>query len=116
MGEIGGFSLSSPIPSRAILVRRDEVRPLSFEFTPETERQRIQQLVGTLGRGRLWSSNSWVQGHQREPNRSMASLPQAFVYPELLADEFTRLEFPRRLKGDDLGQKVLFRDHYMSGW
>ncbi|XP_047421169.1 protein phosphatase 1M isoform X2 [Sciurus carolinensis] len=40
----------------------------------------------------------------------------AFVYPELLADEFTRLEFPRRLKGDDLGQKVLFRDHHMSGW
>lgn len=119
MGEVGGFitalSLSSPIPSRAILVRRDEVRPLSSEFTPETERQRIQQLVGALGRGRLWSSNSWVQSHQ-EPNRSMASLPQAFVYPELLADEFTRLEFPRRLKGDDLGQKVLFRDHYMSGW
>ncbi|XP_023368825.1 protein phosphatase 1M isoform X2 [Otolemur garnettii] len=70
--------------SRAILVRRDEVRLLSFEFTPETERQRIQQL--------------------------------AFVYPELLAGEFTRLEFPRRLKGDDLGQKVLFRDHHMSGW
>nr|XP_027789844.1 protein phosphatase 1M isoform X2 [Marmota flaviventris] len=70
--------------SRAILVRRDEIRPLSSEFTPETERQRIQHL--------------------------------AFVYPELLADEFTRLEFPRRLKGDDLGQKVLFRDHHMSGW
>uniref|UniRef100_A0A8C8Z0P2 Protein phosphatase, Mg2+/Mn2+ dependent 1M n=1 Tax=Prolemur simus TaxID=1328070 RepID=A0A8C8Z0P2_PROSS len=68
--------------SRAILVRRDEVRVLSSEFTPETERQRIQQL--------------------------------AFVYPELLAGEFTRLEFPRRLKGDDLGQKVLFRDHHMS--
>ncbi|XP_039099653.1 protein phosphatase 1M isoform X4 [Hyaena hyaena] len=70
--------------SRAILVRKDEVRPLSSEFTPETERQRIQQL--------------------------------AFVYPELLAGEFTRLEFPRRLKGDDLGQKVLFRDHHMRGW
>ncbi|KFO32693.1 protein phosphatase 1M isoform X1 [Fukomys damarensis] len=70
--------------SRALLVRRDEIRPLSSEFTPETERQRIQQL--------------------------------AFVYPELLAGEFTRLEFPRRLKGDDLGQKVLFRDHYMNGW
>ncbi|XP_044906965.1 protein phosphatase 1M isoform X2 [Felis catus] len=70
--------------SRAILVRKDEVRPLSSEFTPETERQRIQQL--------------------------------AFVYPELLAGEFTRLEFPRRLKGDDLGQKVLFRDYHMRGW
>ncbi|XP_027270183.1 protein phosphatase 1M isoform X3 [Cricetulus griseus] len=64
--------------SRAILVRRDEIRVLSTEFTPETERQRIQQL--------------------------------------LLAGEFTRLEFPRRLKGDDLGEKVLFRDHHMNGW
>ncbi|XP_069902731.1 protein phosphatase 1M isoform X4 [Globicephala melas] len=35
--------------SRAILVRRDEVRPLSSEFTPETERQRIQQLARLLG-------------------------------------------------------------------
>lgn len=52
------LSLPSPIPSRAILVRRGEVRPLSSEFTPETERQRIQQLVGALGRGRLWSPNS----------------------------------------------------------
>lgn len=62
MGEVGGCAtdlpLSSPIPSRAILVRRDEVRPLSSEFTPETERQRIQQLVGALGRGRLWNPNS----------------------------------------------------------
>ncbi|XP_004457421.1 protein phosphatase 1M [Dasypus novemcinctus] len=70
--------------SRAILVRQDEVRPLSSEFTPETERRRIQQL--------------------------------AFTYPELLAGEFTRLEFPRRLRGDDLGQQVLFRDYHMSGW
>ncbi|XP_059519383.1 protein phosphatase 1M isoform X4 [Myotis daubentonii] len=35
--------------SRAILVRRDEVRPLSSEFTPESERQRIQQLARLLG-------------------------------------------------------------------
>lgn len=47
--------LSSATPSRAILVRKDEVRPLSSEFTPETERQRIQQLVGAFGRGRLWT-------------------------------------------------------------
>lgn len=64
MGKDGGcptdFSLSSKTSSRAILVRRDEVRPLSSEFTPETERQRIQQLVGALGRGRLCSPNSWA--------------------------------------------------------
>lgn len=52
MGKDGGcstdLSVSSKTPPRAILVRRDEVRPLSSEFTPETERQRIQQLVGAL--------------------------------------------------------------------
>lgn len=119
MGKDGGcstdLSVSSKTLSRAILVRRDEVRPLSSEFTPETERQRIQQLVGTLGGGRVWMEPQLL-GHQREPDLSKVSLSQAFIYPELLAGEFTRLEFPRRLKGDDLGQKVLFRDHHMSGW
>uniref|UniRef100_A0A8C8RLM3 Protein phosphatase, Mg2+/Mn2+ dependent 1M n=1 Tax=Pelusios castaneus TaxID=367368 RepID=A0A8C8RLM3_9SAUR len=69
--------------SRAILVRKQSIVPLSSEFTPETERQRIQQL--------------------------------AFFYPKLLADEFTRFEFPRRLKGNDIGQKVLYRDYFMVG-
>ncbi|XP_067424192.1 protein phosphatase 1M [Emydura macquarii macquarii] len=70
--------------SRAILVRKQSIVPLSSEFTPETERQRIQHL--------------------------------AFLYPKLLADEFSRFEFPRRLKGDDIGQKVLYRDYFMTGW
>ncbi|XP_042310722.1 protein phosphatase 1M isoform X2 [Sceloporus undulatus] len=70
--------------SRALLVRKETFVPLSTEFTPETERQRIQHL--------------------------------AFIYPKLLADEFTRYEFPRRLKGDDVGQKVLYRDYSMEGW
>ncbi|XP_003217729.1 protein phosphatase 1M [Anolis carolinensis] len=70
--------------SRALLVRKENFVPLSTEFTPETERQRIQYL--------------------------------AFIYPKLLADEFTRYEFPRRLKGDDVGQKVLYRDYCMEGW
>ncbi|XP_063147982.1 protein phosphatase 1M isoform X2 [Candoia aspera] len=70
--------------SRALLVRKQNIVPLSTEFTPETERKRIQHL--------------------------------AFIYPELLANEFTRFEFPRRLKGDDLGQKVLYRDYSMEGW
>lgn len=54
MGEYGSCFIDlfrSPNPCRAILVRRDEIQVLSSEFTPETERQRIQQLVGTLGRG-----------------------------------------------------------------
>uniref|UniRef100_A0A8C7E9W5 Protein phosphatase, Mg2+/Mn2+ dependent 1M n=2 Tax=Nothoprocta perdicaria TaxID=30464 RepID=A0A8C7E9W5_NOTPE len=70
--------------SRAILVLKDDVVPMSCEFTPETERQRLQHL--------------------------------AFLFPKLLDGEFTRFEFPRRLKGDDVGQKVLYRDYFMEGW
>lgn len=69
---------------RAILVLKDTIVPMSSEFTPETERQRLQHL--------------------------------AFLFPKLLDGEFTRFEFPRRLKGDDVGQKVLYRDYFMEGW
>lgn len=46
----------------------------------------------------------------------LCSLLQAFLFPKLLDGEFTRFEFPRRLKGDDVGQKVLYRDYFMEGW
>lgn len=55
-GDYGGHFIKLFPPSdlfRAILVRRDEIRLLSSEFTPETERQRIQQLVVSLARGLL---------------------------------------------------------------
>lgn len=47
---------------------------------------------------------------------NLLSLLQAFLFPKLLGGEFTRFEFPRRLKGDDVGQKVLYRDYFMEGW
>lgn len=54
MGEYGSSFIKLFSPSnlfRAILVRRHEIRQLSSEFTPETERQRIQQLVVPLAGG-----------------------------------------------------------------
>uniref|UniRef100_A0A8B9QVF7 Protein phosphatase, Mg2+/Mn2+ dependent 1M n=1 Tax=Anas platyrhynchos TaxID=8839 RepID=A0A8B9QVF7_ANAPL len=41
---------------------------------------------------------------------------QLFSSPNSWTGEFTRFEFPRRLKGDDVGQKVLYRDYFMEGW
>ncbi|MGH0188140.1 UNVERIFIED_CONTAM: hypothetical protein FKN15_028072 [Acipenser sinensis] len=70
--------------SRAILIRNQEVIPMSSEFTPETERQRLQYL--------------------------------GFLKPELLGNEFTHIEFPRRIQHKELGKKMLFRDHTMTGW
>lgn len=70
--------------SRAIIIRNNEVIPMSNEFTPETERQRLQYL--------------------------------GFLKPELLGNEFTHIEFPRRIQHKELGKKMLFRDHTMTGW
>ncbi|KAM4893990.1 protein phosphatase 1M [Sylvia borin] len=81
---LGKLYVANAGDSRAILVLKDNIVPMSSEFTPESERQRIQHL--------------------------------AFLFPKLLDGEFTRFEFPRRLKGDDVGQKVLYRDYFMEGW
>lgn len=64
----------------------------------------IQQLVGALsGEDGM---EPQLLGHQREPDLSKASLSQAFIYPELLAGEFTLTGVPH-WKGDDLGAEGL---------
>ncbi|XP_033008856.1 protein phosphatase 1J isoform X2 [Lacerta agilis] len=69
---------------RAIIIRNGEIIPMSREFTPETERQRLQFL--------------------------------GFLRPELLGNEFTHLEFPRRIQHKEVGKKMLYRDQNMNGW
>jgi serine/threonine protein phosphatase PrpC len=71
---------------RSILITNDlqDITPLSMDFTPETDRKRLQTL--------------------------------AFLQPQLLGKHFGRIEFQRRLRKKDLGQRVLFRDRHMSGW
>ncbi|XP_067854569.1 protein phosphatase 1M-like [Heptranchias perlo] len=80
----GKFYVASAGDSRAIIVHKTDIIPLSNEFTAETERQRIQYL--------------------------------ASLKPELLGDEFSRHEYPRRVKRNDIGKKILYRDYFMTGW
>uniref|UniRef100_A0A8C2F119 Protein phosphatase, Mg2+/Mn2+ dependent, 1J n=1 Tax=Cyprinus carpio TaxID=7962 RepID=A0A8C2F119_CYPCA len=81
---LGKLYVANAGDSRAIIVRNNEVIPMSYEFTPESERQRLQYL--------------------------------GFLKPELLGNEFTHIEFPRRIQHSELGKKMLFRDHTMTGW
>ncbi|KAJ8258396.1 hypothetical protein COCON_G00174080 [Conger conger] len=81
---LGKLYVANAGDSRAIIIRNDEVIPMSNEFTPETERRRLQYL--------------------------------GFLRPELLGNEFTYMEFPRRIQHKELGKKMLFRDHTMAGW
>ncbi|KAJ3602210.1 hypothetical protein NHX12_029969, partial [Muraenolepis orangiensis] len=81
---MGKLYVANAGDSRAIIIQNDEVIPMSNEFTPESERQRLQYL--------------------------------GFLRPELLGNEFTHMEFPRRIQHSELGKKMLYRDHTMTGW
>ncbi|XP_073471822.1 protein phosphatase 1H-like [Aquarana catesbeiana] len=70
--------------SRAIIIQQGETIPMSQEFTPETERQRLQFL--------------------------------ASLKPDLLGNEFTGLDFPRRIQQKEIRKRILYRDHTMTGW
>uniref|UniRef100_G3NP76 Protein phosphatase, Mg2+/Mn2+ dependent, 1J n=1 Tax=Gasterosteus aculeatus aculeatus TaxID=481459 RepID=G3NP76_GASAC len=81
---MGKLYVANAGDSRAIIIRNKEVIPMTNEFTPESERQRLQYL--------------------------------GFLRPELLGNEFTSIEFPRRIQHSELGKKMLYRDHTMTGW
>ncbi|XP_035858237.1 protein phosphatase 1H isoform X2 [Sander lucioperca] len=81
---MGKLYIANAGDSRAIIIRNNEVIPMTNEFTPESERQRLQYL--------------------------------GFLRPELLGNEFTHIEFPRRIQHSELGKKMLYRDHTMTGW
>ena len=71
---------------RALLLLNNftTIHPMSLDFTPETDRQRLQRL--------------------------------AYLQPQLLGKYFGRLEYQRRLRKKDIGQRVLYRDRHMLGW
>ncbi|XP_066580356.1 protein phosphatase 1H [Amia ocellicauda] len=81
---LGKLYVGNAGDSRAIIIRNGEVIPMSSEFTPESERQRLQFL--------------------------------AFMQPHLLGNEFTHLEFPRRVQRKEVGKRMLYRDYSMDGW
>ncbi|XP_074119181.1 protein phosphatase 1J isoform X2 [Sminthopsis crassicaudata] len=81
---LGKMYVANAGDSRAIIIRNGDIIPMSREFTPETERQRLQLL--------------------------------GFLKPELLGNEFTHLQFPRRVQPKELGQRMLYRDQSMTGW
>ena len=62
----------------------NKITELSMDFTPETDRKRLQTL--------------------------------AYLQPQLLGRYFGRIEYQRRLRKKDIGQRVLYRDRHMSGW
>uniref|UniRef100_A0AAX7VI58 PPM-type phosphatase domain-containing protein n=1 Tax=Astatotilapia calliptera TaxID=8154 RepID=A0AAX7VI58_ASTCA len=81
---LGKLFVGNAGDSRAIIIRNNEIIPMSTEFTPESERQRLQFL--------------------------------GFMQPHLLGNEFTHLEFPRRVQRKEVGKRMLYRDFTMNGW
>ena len=67
-----------------------EPEPLSFDFTPESDRQRLQEIAF----------------HK----------PELLCDPRSGEQIFTRIQFSQPLEEADIGRPVLYRDYYMSGW
>ncbi|NWR21638.1 PPM1J phosphatase, partial [Emberiza fucata] len=87
---MGKFYVANAGDSRAIIIRNGEIIPMSREFTPETERQRLQFLV------------------------RKTFLLTSFLLKHLLAS--SQSPFPRRIQPKELGKKMLYRDQNMNGW
>ena len=66
------------------------VREMSFDFTPETDRQRIQLVA-----------------YQR---------PDLLRHPVTREKLYNRRVLSRKVNHEDIGTSVMYRDFYMSGW
>ena len=66
------------------------MREMSFDFTPETDRQRIQFIA-----------------YQR---------PDLLRHPVTREKLYNRHVLSRKVGHDDIGSSVMYRDFYMSGW
>ena len=78
---------------RAVLYRAAtefSPQPLSFDFTPESDRRRLQE----------------VAYHK----------PELLADPRSGDQIFRRLQFSRVLREEDVGKFVLYRDFFMTGW
>lgn len=80
---------------------------MSNDFTPVSERQRLQQL-----------------GYQK-PHLLVFLMDSYFLFGQvflnfenfkLQGDDFTRLDFSRRPLQRDVGKQMLYRDAHMTGW
>ncbi|KAM4795732.1 LOW QUALITY PROTEIN: protein phosphatase 1J [Rhinophrynus dorsalis] len=77
-------------------------------------------LVAVCLMGKLYVANAGdsryniIRLHQQSVHLFLCF--QAFLKPELLGNEFTYLEFPRRIQQKELQKRMLYRDHTMTGW
>jgi protein phosphatase 1H len=100
---LGKLYVANAGDSRAVISRGDDVIPMSYDFTPESERERLRLLV---------KETPALSALPKDCNFSL----QGFLCPDLLQNEFTHLEFCRRIGRNDIGKKILCRNARMKGW
>ncbi len=106
---------------RALIIRGGEILPMSSSFTPESERQRLQFLVREiwiqlLALGSACPSLGCLFAFFTDYGIHAVFLSQAHLQPSLLGNDFTHLEFPRRVTKKEVGKRMLYRDFTMNGW
>ncbi|KAJ8789103.1 hypothetical protein J1605_022260 [Eschrichtius robustus] len=112
------------ISGRSASVRSWGKEAVGDAFFQETEDMAICPVAGSPGfptvPGRdllhpLFSLPEREREREREDLFPYTANKQAFMQPHLLGNEFTHLEFPRRVQRKELGKKMLYRDFNMTG-
>lgn len=100
---LGKLYIANAGDSRAIICKENCFIPMSMDFTPENERDRIRRLAEEQPAllGKNYDTNS--------PNFRNKSV-------RFEGKEFTSREYIKQPKSGDLGKTVMFRDAHMKGW
>lgn len=65
---------------------------------------------------KTYSDGEGCSAHLPHNDSKLLSVLQGFMQPHLLGNEFTHLEFPRRVQRKEVGKRMLYRDFTMNGW
>lgn len=102
---LGKLYVANAGDSRGIICKDTDFFPMSMDFTPENERDRIRRLA---------QEQPILLGKVFLPMFCTFCLTKALSF--CLGKEFTAKEYLGHPKSGDLGKTIMFRDAYMKGW
>lgn len=130
--------ITEPIPTESLVMGtlEEAFAEMDDQIRRERETYRIKggctAIVALFLQSKLYISNAGdcrtimlTKGFSKITEMSMDFTPEtdrkrlqtlAYLQPQLLGKYFGRIEYQRRLRKKDIGQRVLYRDRHMSGW
>nr|DBA31018.1 TPA: hypothetical protein GDO54_006933 [Pyxicephalus adspersus] len=116
------FFTEKKIPHECLIIGALENAFKEMDLQIERERSTYNisggctSLVVVYLQGKIYVANAGDSSIKHAEIIGMFFFLLAFLQPHLLGNEFTHLEFPRRVQRKELGKMMLYRDFNMTGW